>query len=226
MERVIAIVPAAGAGRRFGGNKVFATLGGLPVLGWVLKTLQSVEVISEIIPVLSGRDIEKGLGIVESLGIGKVHRIVPGGKERQDSVYRGISAIDGKDCLVLIHDGVRPLVSSGLVERVIMAVQGYDGAVAAVPVKDTIKVVDGETIIETPDRNSLVSVQTPQAFPYGVLCRAYQRIKAEGGFFTDDASIVEHYGGRVRVVEGEYRNIKITTPEDILMAERLLETRG
>lgn len=222
-NRVVAIVPAAGAGKRFGGNKIFATLKGLPVLAWVLKTLQSTESISEIIPVLSGRDIEKGLKLVESFGIDKVKKIVPGGKERQDSVFRGISAIDEEDSLVLIHDGVRPLVRDGLIRSVISAVEGYDGAVAAVPVKDTIKLVDNHLVIKTPDRNTLVSVQTPQVFPYKTILEGYNRVKVEGGFYTDDASIVEHYGGKVRVVEGDYRNIKITTHEDLLVAERLLE---
>ncbi len=222
MTEVIAIVPAAGSGRRFGGNKVFAELRGLPVIVWSLKALHAVEEIVEIIPVLPEADMEKGLTLFEKHGFEKIKKIAPGGKERQESVYHGLELVERDGSLVLIHDGVRPLVSVSLIRRIISSVHDCDGVIPAFPPKDTIKVVSGDIVKETLKRESLVAVQTPQVFRCRILKDAYRKTMSERRFFTDDAAVVEHYGGRIKVVEGDYKNIKITTPEDLTIAETLL----
>lgn len=228
---MVAIVPAAGIGKRFGEdiNKQFHMLSNKPVLVWALEVLEEVECIKEIIPVLKDEDMETGAELIDEYRLDRIRRIAPGGKERQDSVWNGLNLVEDKDCIVLIHDGVRPLIEKKLVEDVISAMSGclllqqeYAGVVPVTPVKDTIKEVDGELIRATLQRDSLRAVQTPQVFPFQVLFAAYDRAMKEGYYATDDAALVEHYGGKVKAVQGSYRNIKITTPEDLTYAEFLL----
>jgi len=263
-DKVIAIVPAAGLGKRFGPgtNKPFQSLSGKPIIVWPLEILDAVVEVAEIIPVLKMEDMEYGLKIFEKYGISKIKRIAPGGKERQDSVYNGLKLIEDKNCLVLIHDGVRPLIERDLIEKMIKELltpsfkspsaparrtaggplfqrgergdskgfKGFDGVTLGIPLKDTIKEVQSsefrvqsEIIIKkTLNRNVLWAIQTPQVFPYKNILTAYERAMKEGFYSTDDAALIERYGGKIKVVMGSYKNIKITTPEDLAIAEFFL----
>lgn len=231
-DKVVAIVPAAGIGKRFGEekNKPFYLLLDKPLIIRTLEALQSVEEITEIIPVLKEDDLISCGDLIEKYNITKVKRIVPGGKERQDSVYNGIKILDDNTSIVLVHDGARPLAEIDLIERTIAGLKDCDGVVAGVPVKDTIKEVsrqkseEQEEIIvkKTLDRNALWAIQTPQVFSFERIMDAYGKAIADKYYATDDAALVEHYGGKIKVVMGSYRNIKITTPDDIKIAEAIL----
>ena len=235
--RVTAIVPAAGLGRRFGPdtNKPFQLLGGKPLVVWSLEALESVEEIEEIIPVLKEEDRKKGVALFEQHKLSKIKRIAPGGEERQDSVYNGLKLVEDKNGIVLIHDGARPFIEKGLIEKSVRellipyclpltgdGLKGCDGIILGVPVKDTIKETEGDIIRRTLKRDSLWAIQTPQVFHYITIFSVYERAMKEGFYSTDDAALIEEYGGKVRVIMGSYRNIKITTPEDLLAAEYLL----
>ncbi len=237
MDKIGAIVPAAGLGRRFGAgeNKSLFEFMGKPLVVWALQALQSVDEIGEIIPVVKEEDLKAAADLVERYNIAKVRQIVPGGRERQDSVYNGLRALDNETSIVVIHDGARPLVNSLLIKNSISQLDGFDGIVVGVPVKDTIKEVkgkepasggakglgDGLIVLRTLNRNVLWAVQTPQTFNYAKIREAHGRALAEGYYATDDAALIEHYGGRVRIIEGSYMNLKITTLEDVNIAETL-----
>ncbi len=226
-DRIIAIVPSAGAGRRFGGetNKTFVKLDGRPLLLWSLETLNAMSEVKEIIPVIKEADMEYTIGILEECCVPKVKRIAPGGKERQDSVFHGLNLIEDKKCFVLVHDGARPLVEQAVISSAAKQLKDCDGVVVGVPVKDTIKeAVDGE-VKQTLRRERLWAVQTPQIFPYETIYNAYRRAMKESFYSTDDSALVEKYGGKIKVVMGSYTNIKITTPEDLMVAELFLKMR-
>lgn len=227
-DKVVAIVPGAGIGKRFGPgtNKPFEILAGKPLLVRVLETLESIEEISEIIPVIKVENMEWTAALVEEHRISKVRRIAPGGKERQDSVYNGLKLIGDGDGIVLIHDGVRPLVEPEHIRRALAALVDCAGVVVGVPVKDTVKEATGGVVIRTYDRSVLWAVQTPQVFRCDVLRAAYEKARDESFYATDDSALVERYGGTVRIVQGSYTNIKVTTPEDLPIAELFLRTRG
>lgn len=226
-DKVVAIVPAAGLGRRFGPgtNKSFKTLMGKPLLLWALETLETVDEITEIIPVLREEDMEKGVELFEKSGLSKIKRIAPGGKERQDSVYNGLKQVDDNTGIVVIHDGVRPMVGKNLIRESIRQLRDCDGVIPGVPLKDTIKELKDSIVRRTLKRDSLWAVQTPQVFFYKILYATYEKAMMDGFYTTDDAAIVERYGGRVKVIMGSYNNIKITTPEDLLIAEFLLSKK-
>lgn len=226
--KAVAIVPSAGLGRRFGEdrNKPFETLGGKPVLIWALETLEKMPEISEIIPVLKERDRETGNELFQYYKITKVKSIAPGGTERQDSVFNGLRCVKDNGSVVLIHDGARPFLEPDTVRRALRALTGCDGVVIGVPPKDTIKEVEGALIRHTLDRDMLIAVQTPQIFFYEPLRDAYERAMKESFYATDDAALVERNSGRIAVVKGEYTNIKITTPEDLVIAEAFLRMRS
>lgn len=246
--KVIAIVPAAGLGKRFGpgANKPFLQLGGRPLIVWPLETLESIPAIVEIIPALKPDDMEEGQKVFEAYGLKKIKRIAAGGKERQDSIYSGLKLIQDTDCIVLIHDGVRPLIEKDLIENALRELEarhfsprrirrcadgkggngGFDGVVLGVPVKDTIKEVHDMVISKTLKRDSIWAIQTPQIFPYGVISKAYDKAMRDGHYSTDDSALVERNGGKVKIVMGSYGNIKITTPEDLHIAETLLKIRS
>jgi 2-C-methyl-D-erythritol 4-phosphate cytidylyltransferase len=234
-HKVIAIVPSAGLGRRFGSdaNKPFQILGGKPLVVWALETLESVEAIEEIIPVLRKEDVERGIEVFRSYNISKTKRVAAGGKERQDSVYNGLKLIGDKNCIVLIHDGVRPFIEKDLIEKVIKellkggkgGLKSFDGVVFGVPVKDTIKEAESGIIKSTIRRDSLWAIQTPQVFPYKKISAAYKKSIKEGFYSTDDAALMERYGGKIKVIMGSYSNIKITTPDDLIFAEYLLSKK-
>lgn len=226
MEKVTAVVLAAGSGRRMNSSvhKQYMMLAGKPVLFYALKAFEESEV-TDIVLVVGQGEIEYcRREIVDKYGFQKVKAIVEGGKERYHSVYAGLSAAPGTD-YVLIHDGARPFVDVDMIKRSMDGAKCYQACVVGMPVKDTIKVVgeDG-TAKDTPDRNTLWQVQTPQSFSYPMILDAYTKIIAqEGCNVTDDAMVLEQMTGRqVRVIRGSYQNIKITTPEDLWVAEAYL----
>lgn len=227
-KKIVAIVPSAGVGKRFGRrkNKPFHLLSGKPLIIWSLEALQGVKEIKEIIPVVKEEDMKTVASLIEKYNIFKVKRIVPGGKERQDSVYNGIKVLNDDVSVVLIHDGVRPLVEKDLIKRTISELRGFDGVIAGVPVKDTIKEVSSKemniVVRQTLNRNVLWAIQTPQVFRYKKLREAFEKAKHDNYYGTDDAALVERYGGKVKIVMGSYRNIKITTSEDMQVAEALI----
>ncbi|MCL0047041.1 2-C-methyl-D-erythritol 4-phosphate cytidylyltransferase [Thermodesulfovibrionales bacterium] len=231
-DKIVAIVPAAGLGKRFGygKSKTFHSLFEKPVIIWSLEALQSVEEITEIVLVLKEEDLVSGSNLIENYNITKVSYIVPGGKERQDSVCNGIKILGDKTSVAVIHDGARPLVEKDLIRRTIMELKGFDGVIAGVPAKDTIKEGrrQGTEIVvsKTLNRHILWSIQTPQAFHFQKIKDAYERAVTEKYYATDEAALIERYGGKVKVIMGSYRNIKITTAEDIYIAEALLSTQA
>jgi len=225
LKPIIAIVPSAGIGRRFGKEKVFIPLMGEPLIYWSINVLHQIDEIVEIIPVLREEQQKEWIKIVEEGEFKKIKKIASGGKERQESVYNALMMIDLTDSFVMIHDGARPLVSKELLKRIINAMdEEIDGVIPVIPVKDTIKEINNGIVVRTLKRDALVSVQTPQLFRFKTLKNAYIKYKEE--FFTDDASVVEKYGGKIKVIPGEYKNIKITTPEDIIIAETFLTMEG
>jgi 2-C-methyl-D-erythritol 4-phosphate cytidylyltransferase len=217
VARVWSIVVAGGSGRRFGEQKQFSSLGGRPVLSWAVDACRAV---SDGVVLVVPTDANSA----EHFG---ADAVVTGGATRADSVRSGLAALPDETDLIIVHDAARPLASSALFSAVLEAVQkeGVAGAVPGLSVSDTIKVVDSSMIVtSTPDRASLVAVQTPQAFRAAALLAAHARAGStpEDGLPTDDAMLVEASGGRVRVVPGHPGNIKITTPDDLATAERLL----
>ncbi|HIJ81079.1 MAG TPA: 2-C-methyl-D-erythritol 4-phosphate cytidylyltransferase [Desulfuromonadales bacterium] len=224
----IALIPAAGMGKRMGAsiNKQYLQLRGLPIVARTISLFENSPLIDSIYLVIPADEIPYCREhVVAACGFRKVVAIVPGGKERQNSVMNGLNAIRplaSDDDVILIHDGVRPFVTDEMLRQSIATARERDGALVAVPVKDTIKVVRDGAVVDTPDRQTLWQAQTPQSFRFGIIHSAHLAAEAEGFIGTDDASLVERTGGRVGVVTGDYRNIKITTPEDMIMAEAFL----
>ena len=227
-DNIVAVVPAAGLGKRLGPgtNKPFLSILDNPIIIWTLEALSSVSEISEIIPVFRESDMESGIALCERYRLSKVKRMAPGGKERQDSVYNGLRLLQSDTGIVVIHDGARPLIESSLVKQAIADIEGFDGVIAGVPVKDTIKEIKNTIVKKTIKRDSLWSIQTPQVFRYGSIMEAYARAMEEGFYSTDDSALMERTGCRIRLVIGSYDNIKVTTPDDIPFAEMLLRKRA
>lgn len=208
-------------------NKQFLLLQGMPVIVHTLQVFASCQGVGEIIPVCAGGEEGFFTDLLVRYNIKKVNRIITGGAERQDSVFNGLQAVAADTDVVLVHDGARPLVDVAVINRVINAAVAGGAAIAAVPVKDTIKTVNAAGIVEeTLDRSRLYQVQTPQGFRYDVLMKAYTRAREIGILGTDDATLVESTGVGVRVVPGNYENIKITTSEDLILAEAFLTRRS
>lgn len=227
-DKIIAIIPSAGIGKRFGkeANKSFVLLAGKPLLLWAIEEIGRLPEVAEIIPVLKKEDMERAVEFFEQYNIPKVKKIAPGGSERQDSVFHGLNLVEDKQSIILIHDGARPLVEHTYIREAVSHLSGCDGIIVGVPVKDTIKEVTGEVVERTLKREVLWSVQTPQIFPYEKIFAAYEKAMKERFYSTDDSALVEKYGGSVKIVMGSYENIKITTPEDLLVAEALLKMRS
>jgi 2-C-methyl-D-erythritol 4-phosphate cytidylyltransferase len=216
---VWAVLVAAGRGERLGDErpKAFARLGGRVLVAESLERLDASEWIDSIVVVAPPEWEEAVIVLAEELALGKVGSCVSGGQTRAESVRAGLAEVPEDADVILVHDAARPLVTDEVIERLIVALgEGYDGAVPAVPVSDTIKRVRDGQVVETPDRGEFVSVQTPQAF-VGPVLRA-----AAGGEGTDCASLVEAKGGRIRVVEGDPHLLKITTPADLALVESWL----
>jgi 2-C-methyl-D-erythritol 4-phosphate cytidylyltransferase len=223
---VTAIIPAAGAGVRFGGavKKQFIALDGLPILSHTLRALAASKALSAIIVVVPPGEELRGRKALELARIDLETEVVPGGQARQDSVYIGLQRAKAETDLVLIHDGVRPFVSREVVLATIEAAKEWGAAIAAVPVIDTIKRVDTDGfVVETLQREQLWAVQTPQVFRYALLMRAHRAIREGGIVATDDAALVERIGGMVKVVRGSYENLKITSEEDLPLAGLILK---
>jgi len=221
--KVGAVIAAAGESRRMNGiDKVFAPLGGKPVISRVLDAFEKCESISQIIVVVSESNVAKCRELIAEKKYSKPVEVCAGGKRRQDSVAAGLAKLDKCD-RVVIHDGARPLVTKALIEDGLEAAKETGAAAAAVPVTDTIKIAGDDRIVrQTPPRQNLWAVQTPQVFLVGLISKAYQKAAGE---VTDDASLVEQLGNKVKLYMGSYDNIKITNSSDLLIAEALLENR-
>jgi len=221
MKKVVAVIVAAGEGRRFGGAKQYALLRGKPVLEWTLEKFESHKKVDEIILVLP--DVRRKPRFLAWHR--KITAVVKGGEHRQDSVLNGVNCIDPQSAgIVLVHDGVRPLVSEELISRVIEATSTKASVVPGVPIEDTVKRVEGAEVVRTLERARLFRIQTPQGFFYAELKAALERAAKDKYYATDEAMLVERNGGRVLVVEGDPYNLKITTPRDLRMAEVLIES--
>ena len=222
LKRCGAVIVAAGSASRMGGiDKVMAPLNGEPMIARTVRAFQNCDAISEIV-VVTREDLILPITSLCS-GMDKVQAVVAGGSSRQESVHLGLNALSGKCKLAAIHDGARPLISWQVIDRVVRAANTYGASAPAIPVKDTIKVVQGGVVKETPDRASLQAVQTPQVFDFDILRGALKKAKQDGAQVTDDCSAVERIGLTVKIVEGEERNLKVTTPLDLKIAQLLLE---
>lgn len=223
---VTAIFPAAGASRRMkiGKNKNFLELDGEKILLRTLKTFSQVERINFFIVVVAENEIDDVKNFLSAEKNLKPYKIVVGGSERQYSVANGLKFVPSDSEIILIHDAARPLVTLQTIEDVINAAEKFGGAIAAVHEKNTIKIIDEENFVrETPPRSEIVSVQTPQGFRKEILFRAYEEAEKNNFLGTDDASLVERIGGKIKIVWSDYSNIKITTPEDLEIAETFLK---
>ena len=230
MDKFTAVIPAAGQGRRMKSylNKQFILLRGMPIIVHTLRVFQDAEVISNIVLVCaSGEEEYYRQEILSNYGISKPTVVVAGGSERQDSVCCGLQTINDSSDYVMIHDGARPLLTVDLINRLAEEAKVTGAVVAGVPVKDAIKRTDaGGMITDTLMRERLWSIQTPQVFSLELIQKAHKQASAAEFFGTDDAALVERLGVPVRVIPGSYENIKITTPEDIVVAEAILKRRG
>jgi len=222
LKRCGAVIVAAGSATRMQGiDKIQTPLGGVPVITRTVRAFQECDAIAEIVIVtrpdliLTVTDLCKGMD--------KVTAVVAGGKTRQESVWQGLNALSKACKLAAIQDGARPLVAWQLIDRVVRAANTYGAAAPAIPVKDTIKVVEGRMVERTPDRSKLYAVQTPQVFDFDLLRGALEKAERDGLSVTDDCSAVESFGMKVKIVEGDERNLKITTPLDLKIAELFLE---
>lgn len=225
----MALVPAAGRGLRMGGSvpKQFLALGGQPLIFHSLRVLQASSVITEIILAVPQNEMDYCLKeIVAKQHFTKVTKVVPGGHERQDSVRHALEAVRDDVDVVLVHDAVRPFLTGHMVEEVVKAARAKGAAIIALPMKDTVKQVRADHVIErTVDRQSLWLAQTPQAFRRDWLLAAHRKAHAEGIHATDDAYLIEWAGHPVVVVEGSGENIKLTRPEDMVIGEAILAAR-
>ncbi|RYL89924.1 2-C-methyl-D-erythritol 4-phosphate cytidylyltransferase [Sporolactobacillus sp. THM7-4] len=221
-----AVIVAAGQGARMGAgkNKILLTLSGIPVIIHTLRVFENDPDCTGIVLVVNEPEKAAILELLNFYQVSKVIELVKGGKERQDSVYNGLSGLAGNgEDIVLIHDGARPFVTLRHIGRVVECASRSGAALLAVPVKDTVKQVSDRKVLKTLERKSLWAAQTPQAFRLPVIMEAHRSAKKRNLMATDDASLVELLGQEVEIVEGSYRNIKLTTPEDMIIAEKFLE---
>lgn len=222
-----AIIAAAGWGRRFGGStkKQFQLLGGKPILAYSIESFEESPSVREVVIVVPEDSLSYcSEEIVDRFKFKKVIKIIPGGEERQHSVRKGFNSLSGDTDIVVVHDGVRPFVGSDLVEKVIKEALESGGAIAALPVKDTVKKSSYDNFIEqTISRSYLWLAQTPQAFKYEILKRAYEEAERDGFLGTDESSLVERLDVQVKLVEGSPMNVKITTEEDLRLTELALK---
>jgi 2-C-methyl-D-erythritol 4-phosphate cytidylyltransferase len=222
------LIPAAGIGRRMGSqrNKLLLTVQGLPLLAWTLLAIEAAEQISWIGIIGQPADFADWRSLLTQLAISKPVQLIEGGTTRQESVFNGLQALPAGAERVLIHDGARCLATADLFNRCATALQEYPGLIAAVPVKDTIKVVDAAGIVSaTPDRSQLWAAQTPQGFWIEKLKVCHAEGRRQGWQVTDDAALFERFNLPVQIVSGEETNLKITTPADLAIAELILQQR-
>lgn len=220
----VAIIAAGGSGRRMGKeiNKVFLPLAGRPVLAHSAAALAGCPEVDSLVVVIAPGEEAAATAVLAGQNLAKPWQVVAGGSERQYSVANALTAVPADAEIILVHDGARPLVEPAIVSAAIAAARENGAAGVAVPVKDTIKQVAGGIIAATPDRAGLWAMQTPQVFAAELLRQAYEAAARDGWLATDDAALVERLGAKVAIVKGSYRNLKITTPEDLAVAEALL----
>ncbi len=227
---VTVLIPAAGLGRRMGGDvsKQYLDLDGKPILAHTLALFDNHPLVADIWVICAADQVEFcRRDIVDKYGFVCVADVIAGGAERQESVYNGLLRCGcGADDLVVIHDGVRPLYDTISFDDVVRAAGFYDAAIVAVPVKDTVKQVEAGRVVATPPRHTLWAAQTPQVFRYDLIMHAHEQARRDGFCASDDAALLERLGQEVMVVEGSYSNIKITTPEDLLIAETVIHSRN
>ena len=224
LKRCGAVIVAAGSASRMGGiDKVMAPLRGEPVILRTVRAFQETDAIREIV-IVTREDLIMPVSDL-CAGLDKVKAVVVGGGSRQESVWLGLNALSKGMELAAIQDGARPLVTPALIDRTVRAAHSYGAAAPAIPVKDTIKVEKSGLIESTPDRSTLRAVQTPQVFDFDLLRGALQKARDDGAEVTDDCSAVERLWMKIRLVEGEERNLKVTTPLDLKIAELLLEEK-
>jgi len=218
-QKVGVVIAAGGSSRRMGEtDKLFAMLGGKPLLARVIDVCDKYYLVSQIVVVVNENNLERCRQLVAEEGWSKVKDVCPGGEHRQDSVAAGLKKLKKCDW-VIIHDGARPLLTVDLIEDGLEAARETGAAIAAVPAKDTIKVAGDDRIVQqTPPRQNLWVVQTPQVFNFEIITEAYRRAK---GHVTDDASLLEPLDYKVKLYMGSYDNIKVTTPDDMALAEIL-----
>ena len=215
------IVAAGNASRMEGIDKVMAPLCGEPMIVRTVRTFQNCDVVKEIVIVTREDLLQKVAGLCRNFD--KVKAVVVGGKDRAESVNNGLNALSNKVKLAAVQDGARPLISEAVIDRTVRAANSYGAAAPAIPVKDTIKVVEGGIVTTTPQRSTLKAIQTPQVFDFDLLRGALKNAAQKELEITDDCSAVELLGFKVKIVEGDERNIKVTTPMDLKIAELLLE---
>lgn len=227
MNKVSAVIVAGGKGKRIGAdiNKVFLNIKGKPILYYSLKAFSENKNIDEIVLVTQYDEVNYCMSeIVNKYNFSKVSKVVPGGKERQNSVLNGLRAINNSD-IVLIHDGARPFVNDKIIKEGIDNADIYGACACGIVPKDTIKIRDNQSFSQgTLSRDSLFNVQTPQCFKYDIIFECHKNAEAEGVKVTDDTSIVERYGYKVYLYDGSYNNIKITTPEDLIIGEKIAQS--
>ena len=217
-----AVIVAAGSAFRMGGiDKVMAELGGEPMIRRTVRAFQNSDAITSIV-IVTREDLIRPISAL-CRDMDKVVAVVAGGSSRQESVHLGLNALPKGTKLAAVHDGARPLISWEVIDRTVRAANTYGAAAPAIPVKDTIKVVQGGLVKETPDRATLQAVQTPQVFDFDLLRGALKKAETDGAQVTDDCSAVERLGMKIKIVEGDERNLKVTTPLDLKIAELLLE---
>ena len=219
---VTVIIPAAGQGKRMaaGVNKVFLELSGKPILSRTVKRFSECKDVDRLIIVVAEEEIAAIKRLLVGIPNVKPFEVVAGGSERQYSVANALKVVSDETDIVLVHDGARPLVSEDTIKKVIAAAMENGAAIAAVPEKNTVKIVNNDSfVMRTPDRATLWEVQTPQGFKREIIEQAYKQAEKESFLGTDDSSLVERLGIPVKVVMSEYQNIKITTPEDLLVGE-------
>ncbi len=221
----VAIIVAAGRGARMGGEraKQFRELAGIPIIIHTLRRFEQCTTIGEMIAVVPQAEVSGFLAVVHQPGLTKLARVVPGGETRTASVWRGLQAVRAATAeIIAVHDGVRPFVRAEEIDQTVRAAQISGAAILAAPVTDTIKEIHDGRVARTLERARLRQAQTPQCFRYDLLRRAYEQAVASAAEATDDSALVERLGAAVTVVDGSARNIKITRPEDIALAEIML----
>jgi 2-C-methyl-D-erythritol 4-phosphate cytidylyltransferase len=224
--KVSAIIPVAGQGKRFSSSipKQYLEIDGQSIVAITIQKVLSISTNLKGVVVVAKTEIERTASLLSTIeGFKENFKIVIGGSERQDSVYNGLINLDADSDIVMVHDGVRPLVSREILVESIRVANETGACIAAVPVKDTLKRTQDQKIIETISRSNLWNAQTPQTFKYPILVQAHQKAKADNFYATDEAALVERMGYPVSIINGDYRNIKITTVEDFEMVHMIIK---
>jgi 2-C-methyl-D-erythritol 4-phosphate cytidylyltransferase len=221
----VAIIAAAGQGVRMGGDraKQFLELAGVPIIIHTLQVFEQCEVIQEIIVVVAAPEVADFRSLAAGFGLAKLTKVIAGGATRAESVWHGLQAVPATAAVVAVHDGVRPFVTADEITRSVLAAEMHGAAILVAPVNDTIKEVIDGGVVRSLNRSRLRRALTPQCFRYSLLRRAYEQADVLGPEMTDESMLVERLGVRIAIVEGNARNIKITTKEDLVVGEALLK---